>query len=205
MFQGTPIPDYAKVDDPLWTARFHDLANTMILCGAKGKLVQWATGLSTKQVKERYQKLCSEKSPLGRNGQADPKTFALPSHHKSRAWNIQCAVFAGVYEKLRDSMTEPAHRAWLLCTAYEIYTQLSTNVNPEDLVPFNNAYDIVNLTQCKEPPLKRHPCSDCGVSYLVLTSAEIDNQDCPVCFMAKRCEHLISIGSNRTKKLSSEA
>lgn len=200
MFHGTPIPSHATVDDPLWTARFHDLANAMILCCAKGKLVQWATGLSAKQVTERYQSLCSQKPPLGRNGQADPKTFALPSHHKSRAWNVQCAIFAAVYEKLRDSMTEPVHRAWLLYTAYDIYSHLSKNVDPVDLVPFNNAYDIVNHTQCKQPPLKLHPCSDCGVSYLVVTSAEIDNQDCPVCAMGKRCEHLISIGANRTKK-----
>ena len=204
MFQGSPIPAHATIDDPLWTARLQDLANQMVFFGAKGKLIQWATGLSAKQVTERYQKLCGTKPPLGRNGQADQRSFALPSQHKSRKWNIQCAIFASVYEKLRDSMTEPPHRGWLLHTSYHIYVQLS-NCDPVDLVPFNNAYDIVNHTQCKQPPLRLHPCPKCGIGYLVLTNAELDNQECPVCAVGKRCEHLISIGSNRAKKQAGEA
>ena len=199
MFQGTPIPDFASINDPLFAARFQDLANAMILHGAKGKLVQWATGLSAKQVTERYQKLCNTKPPLGRNGQADPKSFALPSQHKSRKWNIQSAIFASVYEQLRDSMVEPVHKGWLLCTAYDSYVKLS-NCDPADQIPFNNAYDIVNHTQCKHPPLRLHPCKECGCSFLVLTNAELDNQECPVCAVGKRCEHLINIGSNRAKK-----
>ena len=205
MFQGSPIPPHATVSDPLWLARFHDLANAMILCGAKGKLVTWATGLNSKQVTDRYIKLCGINPPLGRLGQADPKYFALRSHKRGFGWNIQCAIFTAVYQKMQESMTEPTHRGWLLYTAYDVYVQLTNGtVDKEDIIPFSNAYEIVAHTQGKQPTLKLHPCQDCGTNYLILTGAEIDNQDCPLCATGKRCDHLIKIGNVKSKKTASE-
>ena len=201
MFQGSPIPKTATVDDPLWTARFHDLANALILCGAKGKIVSWATGLTQKQVSERYMKLCGQFPPLGRNGQAEPKNFARPSKKCGYGWILQCAIFAGCYDRLKECMIEPVHKPWLLYTAYDAYRRLTQlDQARSEHIPINAAYDIVTHTQCQCPTLKLHPCPECGIRYLVLTSAEMDNQNCPICAIQKNCDHLIRTGTNAARK-----
>lgn len=70
MIHAPPIPDGATVDDPLWTARFYDLANALILCGTKAKIVSWATGLSPKQVSERYLRLTDASLGQERTGRS---------------------------------------------------------------------------------------------------------------------------------------
>lgn len=202
MSHSTPIPHDATVDDPLWSARFHELANALILSGAKGKIVSWATGLTPKQVSNRYVKLCGKFPPLGRTGQGNPVSFARPTSHRGgHAWTLQCAIFTGCYDRLKECMNGPVHKAWLLYTAHETYIRLTEDAAIRgEPIPINVAYDIVSHTQGKQPTLKLHPCPDCEIRYLVLTSAELDHQDCPVCAIQKNCDHLIKTGTLAARK-----
>lgn len=205
MPQSVPIPHGATVDDPLWTGRFYDLANSLILCGTKAKIVRWATGLTPKQVSERYLRLTGNYPPLGRNGQAEPKYFARPSKHNGPAWPLQCAIYAGCYERLKMSFEEPVHKPWLVYTAFNAYLQLTessialSSVKAER-ININVAFDLISQTQQKHPPLALHLCPDCGIRYLILTTAELDNQHCPICALQKQCDHLITTGTNAAKK-----
>lgn len=205
MIHTPPIPDDATVDDPLWTARFYDLANALILCGTKAKIVSWATGLSPKQVSDRYLRLTGKRPPLGRNGQADPKSYARPSKRVSRTWTLQCAIYSGCYERLKAAMNKPVHKAWLLYIAYEVYLDLTQpsmgrGSNRTDQITINVAYDLISHTQSRHPTLKLHPCPDCGIRYLVLTAADLENQNCPLCEIQKNCDHLIRTGTQAASR-----
>ncbi len=177
MMHSTPIPLGATVDDPLWTARFYDLANALILCGTKAKIVARATGLSQKQVSERYLRLTGNTPPLGRSGQADPKIYSRPSKSHGNGWVLQCAVFCGCYERLKESMTDSVDKAWLLYAAYDTYIRLTEKsvvdnpVRGAEQISINVAYDLVAHTQCLHPSLVLHRCKECGIRYLVLTTA----------------------------------
>lgn len=200
-----PIPENASVDDPLWTASFYELANELILCGTKAKIVAWATGLSPKQVSDRYMRLTGNHPPPGRNGQAEPRTYARPTKRYSQTWTLQCAIFTGCYERIKEAMKEPPHKAWLLYTSYRVYLELTKTSNGlgsmrTDKITTNVAYDIITHTQSIRPALKLHPCPHCGIRYLVLTGAELDNQNCPICEIQRNFEHLIATGTQAAAK-----
>ena len=138
MYPGSPIPEYAKFEDPLWTSRFLDLANAMVLMGAKPKLIARYTGLSSKAIAERYKRLTGQEAPAGRLQQTQPRHYALPHNRGGLDWNLQAATFSSIYLKIEKALDEPANRGWLLLTAYQAYYRL-TDAMQQAYVPYRVA------------------------------------------------------------------
>ncbi len=190
MFSGAPIPQHAEFDDPIWTGRFLDMANAMVLMGAKPKLIMRYTGLSQKAVTMRYKRLTGEEAPCGHNKTNLPKFFATPHNRGGLDFNMQAAAFAGIYLKLEEAMGEPVNLGWLLLTSYQAYVRLTDTIS--EAVPkltrlsINQAYTLathlgISDRMRNSATLALKDCGDCGTNYLVLTEAEIDNQRCPMC------------------------
>ncbi len=195
MYPGAPIPVNASFDDPLWTSRFFDLANEMVLMGGKPKLIARYTGLSSKSIADRYKRLTGKKAPCGRLQQTQPKPYAMPHNRGGLDWNIQAAVFASIYQKLEQALGEPANRGWLLLTAYQAYYRLTDMMQQElpklHRLSLNNAYDLMTHLGRGRGGLALQECDACGANYLVMTEAELDNQACPMCAIQQRFVKLV--------------
>ena len=199
MYPGAPISEAAQYDDPLWTSRFLDLANAMVLMGGKPKLICRYTGLSPKALADRYKRLTGQEAPSGRLQQTQPKHYAIPHNRGGRDWNLQAAAFASIYLKIERALDEPANRGWLLFTAYQAYYRLTDplqQVLPKlPRITLNNAYDLMTHLRYghgrKSAPLILKDCHECGASYLVCNEIELDNQSCPMCAIQKRYVGLV--------------
>lgn len=199
MHPGAPIPESAKFDDPLWTSRFLDLANAMVLMGGKPKLIARYTGLSPKAIADRYKRLTGQEAPAGRLQQTQPKHYAIPHNRGGLDWNLQSAAFASIYLKIERALDEPANRGWLLLTAYQAYFRLTDSLQQAlpklSRITLNNAYDLMTHLGYghgrKSAPLALKDCNDCGGSYLVITELELDHQTCPMCAIQKRFSKLV--------------
>ena len=190
----TPIPDNADFRDPVWAPHFMQLANAFVLFGAKPKLITRYTGLAPKAIVERYLKLRGENPPHGRMQQTLAKTYATPSNRGSLPWTLQAAAFANIYRKLQTAYprTTPINDGWMLAKAFETYTTLiekQGNTDPRLGLSITNAYDIKNYLNAGDLALLA--CQDCGASYLILTDAELDGQNCPMCLIQKRYAMLV--------------
>ena len=199
MYPGSPIPEYAKFEDPLWTSRFLDLANAMVLMGGKPKLIARYTGLSQKAIAERYKRLTGQEAPAGRLQQTQPRHYAIPHNRGGLDWNLQAATFSSIYLKIEKAIDEPANRGWLLLTAYQAYFRLTDSLQQAlpklSRISLNNAYDLMTHLGYghgrKSAPLRMKDCDDCGASYLVITELEFDHQSCPMCAIQKRFQMLV--------------
>lgn len=205
MHQGSPIPANVDLDDPLWVGRFSDLANQMILLGAKPKLVACYTGLNQKAISERYRKLTGQEPPGGRMAQTQPKFF-VASNANGYDFNLQSAIFAKIYINLEAAMGEPVHAGWLLVTAYQAYLRLTEDIASQ--VPrlarltLGNAYDLmmhVGFRRRHLATISLKECADCGSPYLVSTEVEKDACGCPLCAMQRRQDQL-AVNLDRTKQ-----
>lgn len=195
MHKGAPIPANVGYDDPLWAGRFSDLANEMILLGAKPKMVANYTGLNPKVVSDRYRRLTGQEPPGGRMSQAQPKFFV--SRTNGYEFMLQAAIFAKVYLKLEAAMGEPVHAGWLLVTAYQAYLRRTeevasgtSRINP---LTISNAYDLmihVGFRRRNLTAIQVKDCSDCGSPYLVAIEVEKDECVCPLCALQARQEQL---------------
>lgn len=203
MHAGAPIPETAQFDDPLWTSRFLDLAHAMIMLDGKPKLIARYTGLSAKSIADRYKRLTGHEAPAGRLQQAQPKHFAIPHNRGGLDWNIQAAAFAAVYLKIEAALDEPPNRGWLLTAAFQAYQRLTDPILAvmPDLprVGFNTGYDLMTHLGYgygrKSAALALKQCDVCGASHLIITTAELDNQSCPMCAIQRRYALLVENAS----------
>ncbi|MBX3669561.1 MAG: hypothetical protein KF778_14270 [Rhodocyclaceae bacterium] len=194
-----PIPLHAKLEDPVWTSRFLDLANTMVLFGGKPKLICRFTGLPAKAVAERYKLLTGRQAEAGRLPQAQPGYYACGHDNRNWDWNLQAAAFASIFLRIETAMDEPVNLGWLLTTAYQAYYRLTDplRVAIPDLqrVGFNSAYDLVRLLGFgegrKSAPLALKDCKTCGASFLVIAKAPFRNHMCPMCGIQRRLDEII--------------
>ncbi|MBZ0096788.1 MAG: hypothetical protein K8H75_15645 [Sulfuricella sp.] len=198
MYKATPIPESATIEDPLWTARFHDLANAMVLMSTRPKIISRYTGLSPRQVTERYVRLTNDVASPGRMGNGHPKRFAIPHDRGGLDWTIQSAVFTNCYLELEAAMGELVNRGWLLATTYHAYCRLTEPAFQETKMrrlTINAAYDLmthVGFGQYrKRAALAQQQCECCGTHFLVVTEAELDNQHCPMCALDKNYQRLV--------------
>ena len=208
MYPGSPIPESAKPDDPLWTGRFLDLAATMVVLGAKPTLVMRYTGLNSKAVAERYLRLTGKQAPKGRLQQTQPRNYAIAHNRGGYGWTIQAAAFANIYLQMEQALGFAPNRGWLLATAYEAYCHLTDSM--QEAIPnlvritFNNAYDLMihlGYGLCRRSaPLALHACPDCGTPYLVMTQLELDQQQCPMCSIHKRFTTLVENAATLARK-----
>lgn len=196
---GSPIPESAQHDDPVWTSRFLDLANEMVLVGAKPKLIARYTGLSPKAIADRYKRLTNQPAPPGRLQQTQPKNFAVPHSRGGLDWNLQSAAFASIYLKLERAFVESVNRGWLLLTAYQTYHRLTDPLQRKlprlCRININNAYDLMTHLRYgisrQGAPLALKDCPDCSASYLIITEIELDHQSCPMCAIQARYARLV--------------
>lgn len=206
MHQGAPIPAHAEFDDPLWFGRFSDLANAMILLGAKPKLVANYTGLNQKSITERYRRLTGQEPPGGRMAQAQPKFFCNPNAN-GHDFTLQSAIFATIYLKLERAMDEPAHAGWLLVTAYQAYLRLTDSIADQlprlNRLTLSHSYDLmmhVGFRRRNMAAISLKECECCGTTYLVANDYEKDQaEECPLCAMQRRQEQL-AVNLDRTKQ-----
>lgn len=205
MHQGAPIPINAEFDDPLWMGRFSDLANEMILLGAKPKLVANYTGLPQKAISDRYRRLTGEDPPGGRMAQTQPKFFCAPNANGFE-FNLQSAIFAKIYIKLEEAMGEPVHAGWLLVTAYQAYLRRTEAIADEvprlSRLTLGNAYDLmmhVGFRRRHMAAIVVKECGDCGSPYLLAAELERESCGCPLCAMQRRQDQL-AVNLDRTRQ-----
>lgn len=213
--RNKPIPESAEFDDPLWTSSFLDLANSMIVLGARPKLIGRYTGLSIRAIRERYRRLVGKEAPGGRLQQTQTKAFSTPNSRGGHDWLVQAAAFAGVFLKIESAMNdEPVNRGWLLVTAYATYRRLTDPMlesTPKlNRLSLNTAYEIMTYlgygSNRKFAPLSLQRCAVCGTGRLVVTEIETDSQSCPMCSINKRYVHLLNnVERNAAQKRLSAA
>lgn len=199
MHPGAPIPQTAQFDDPIWKSRFLDLANGMVLMGAKPVLIHRYTGLSPKLIAELYKRLVGQEAPSGRLQQALPKHYAIPHNRGGLEWILQTAAYASTYLKFEKAFDVIPNRGWLLLHSYQAYIRLTDPLQQEvprlTRVTLNNAYDMmIHLgigPSRKGARLALRDCDECGASHLVVTDLELDHQTCPMCAIQNRFMRLV--------------
>jgi hypothetical protein len=212
MHPGTPIPVSAFFHDPLWLGRFIDLANELVLMNAKPKIIARYTGLQSKAIATRYLRLNNTIAKKGRLKLASSRSFAAVHKRWGYDWNIQAATFASICLKIERSFDFPLNRGWLLATAYKTYLSLTEGMMKPlptlNRLTFDDAYDLMNHFLPDRAGLALHECNDCGTNYLVITEAELDGQNCPMCSMQQRFVNLLQnvekITALRNQKRSGE-
>ena len=189
MFNGSPIVESASFNDPLWAPRFLEMANEMVILGAKSKLITRYTGLTQKAVAERYRRLTGEEAPAGRLQQTMGKFYAMQHSRGGWDWVMQSATFARVYLQMEAAFGEPVNRGWLLLTSYQAYIRLTDallEASPRTTrLTINQGYDLAHKLGSgpsrKTAELRLKECDDCGTHHLIVRDIELDNQKCPMC------------------------
>ena len=208
MNPGTPIPESAQFDDPIWKSRFLDLATGMVKMGAKPVLIHRYTGLSPKVIAELYKCLTGQEAPSGRLQQALPKHYAIPHNRGGLEWILQTAAYASTFFKFEKALDIVPNRGWLLLHSYKAYERLTAPLQHEiprlSRVTLNNAYDMmIHLgvgPSRKGARLALRDCNECAGSHLVVTDQELDHQTCPMCAIQSRYMKLVE----NSQKISAE-
>jgi hypothetical protein len=198
------IPESAETDDPAWSGRFHELANAMVMYGAKSRLIQRFTGLKHKEIVQRCQILKGCEPAAGRLRSIKPARFVTRFDRSTNDFLLQCAAFAQCLTRIESAFTEPLNRGWLLVMAYRTYDRLSErlvgamslqkldiNVCWELMVHFGNARfrHLADIAQ--------KSCSHCGTHFLALNAAEETSDFCPMCGIQQYYQRLTQAGLQR--------
>lgn len=205
-----PIPKDADPTDPRWESAFLDLAQGFVMAGAKVRIITRFADIPVAKIRRMYRSLREMDPPAGPVAQASARFFALPGKHTSEAWNFQCAIFLGCYERLASITDVPLHRGWRLLTAFTVYLSLTEKLARDARVKrldINQAYAL--LTHCGfleaagTPELQRMECPVCLMHFLVVTTERADLQGCPICAMNANSIRLVKQGrATRSEKRS---
>jgi Flagellar transcriptional activator (FlhC) len=184
----TPIPADARARDPRWAIAYLELANGMVLAGAKAKLIERFTDLPHRRVTELYKALLGTPPPAGPIMQGNARYFTVPSRETSESWIIQCAVFLACYEQIGTITTMALQRGWRLLAAFNSYQSLTEAISRTGSVrrlDINQGYAL--LTYCGflsgegAAEIKRAQCPTCFIRYPVLAATKPGARRCPVC------------------------
>lgn len=182
-----PIPDGVQNTDPVWQSQFIELANALVIAGAKGKIIERYTGLTHRRVREIYQALRNEHPPSGPVFQGTPQFFAT-NRENSFSWNLQCAIFMECYSRLEKLIPIEVNRGWLLLKAFHAYQQKTQKLYQAKGIrrlDINNAYSLLVMTGFglgrSNADLHSTTCTKCHSPYLVIANEEPEGQPCPVC------------------------
>jgi len=181
-----PLPDNARPGDPRWAIAFLDLAEGLVMAGAKGKIIERFTNLSHRRVTSMYKAFRGIAPPAGPVMQGSARYFAMPSKRTSTAWSIQCAIFLACYERMGRITKTPVQRGWLLLAAFNSYLSLTENLKETTSIKrldINQAYAL--LTYCgfmmlPAAELQRKECPICSIKYPVVANEGLKTQACPV-------------------------
>jgi hypothetical protein len=207
-----PIPNGADPSDPRWESAFLDLAQGLVMAGAKLRMISRFVSIHTTKIRRMYRTLRRIEPPPGPIMQGTAKFFAVPGKHTSEAWNFQCAIFLACFDRIGKITDVPLHRGWRLLAAFNTYLSLTEKLARDTGVKrldINQAYAL--LTHCGfledsgAHELERTECHVCLMSYLVVRTERLDLQGCPICAMnanATRLQHdggATQFGSSVTK------
>jgi len=183
-----PIPENARPGDPRWGLAFLDLAQGMVIAGAKAKLIERFTNLSHSRVRELYKALRGIAPPAGPIVQGSARHFAMRSKHTSEAARIQCAIFLACYERMGKISPTPLQRGWRLLAAFNSYLSLTEKLSqaiPVKRLDINQAYALLSfagfMTLSSGAELQLRKCRVCLIHYPVVANEPLDEQGCPVC------------------------
>ena len=193
-----PIPENARPGDPRWAVAFLDLAQGLVIEGAKAKLIERFTDLPRSKIKELYKALRGTPPPAGPVMQGSARYFALPGKHTSEALRIQCVIFLACYERMAKISSTPVQRGWLLLAAFNSYLSITEEkLSPADAIKrldINQAYALLSYCGFTTMPngaeLQLRQCEICSISYPVVAAEALDIQGCPVCAIDENCERL---------------
>ncbi len=184
----TPIPEGARPDDPKWAAAYLELANGLVMAGAKAKLVSRFTDLPQKRVRQLYRALRGMDPPAGPVVQGSARFFAMPGKHTSEAWVVQSVFFLECYDRIGKANALPMDRGWRLLAAFTAYldvTEKHNQATADKRFDINQAYALLThcgfLTDAGTAELKRKQCQVCLIRYPVVATALPDSHGCPVC------------------------
>ena len=185
-----PIPEDADPTDPRWESAFLDLAQGLVLAGAKIRIINRFVDIPVTKIRRMYRVLRDMDPPSGPILQGNARFFAMPGKHTSEAWNFQCSIFLGCYERIGNITDVSLHRGWRMLAAFSVYLSLTDKLSRDTGVKrldINHAYAL--LTHCGfleaggKSELQRQECPVCLMSYLVVTTERLDLQGCPICAM----------------------
>ncbi len=184
----TPILEDARSGDPRWECAFLELAQGLVMAGAKAKIIERFTHLPHDKVSKMYKALRGTAPPSGPVMQGSARYFAVPSKETSEAWSIQCAIFLACYERMGKITTMPVQRGWRLLAAFRSYLSITEKLNETTSIKrldINQAYALLTycgfMTLPSNAELQRRQCPVCSINYPVVASEKLTTQGCPVC------------------------
>ena len=184
----TPITAEARSEDPRWSVHFLKLAEGLVVCGAKAKLVERFTELPHSRVKLLYRAVRGTAPPAGPVTQGSVRHFAIPGKHTPESLRVQCAIFLACYDRVGRITTTPLQRGWQLLVAFRAYLDLTERASKTASMrrlDINQAYALLTycgfLTLRAEAEMQRELCPDCGIAYAVAVNEPRAKQGCPVC------------------------
>jgi hypothetical protein len=196
-----PIPEGADPTDPRWESAFLDLAQGLVMAGAKARIITRLVDVHVNKIRRMYRVLRDMDPPSGPVVQGSARFFARPGKHTSEAWNFQSSIFVGCYERIGEITEVRLHRGWRLLAAFSAYLSLTEKIARDTGVKrldINHAYAL--LTHCgfleagRKSELQRADCPVCLISYLVVCTERLDQQGCPICAMNANCTRLVQQG-----------
>jgi len=205
-----PITRDAQPSDPRWEREFVELAHGLVMAGAKTKLIARYTGMSIRKIRSLYRLLRRMAAPAGPIVQGKARYYAVRITRTTSAWNIQCAIFLGCYERIGMIAEEPLHRGWQLLTAFKIYLSVTEALKKSTAakrLDINQAYAVLTHCGFLEDPkaeLQRRECPSCLIRYPVVTTMPLKSQPCPVCSMNANSRRLVEQGAPAGRKSAAQ-
>jgi hypothetical protein len=204
----TPIPE-ARPGDPRWEVAYLELANGLIMAGARAKLIERYTFLSHRRVSAMYRALRGISPPAGPTLQGKASYFTAANPESSAAWSIQCALFLACYERMGTISTIPLQRGWRLLAAFNTYLNLTDSPNssgPVKRLNINQAYAL--LTYCgflsahSDAEVRRRRCPACSMNYPILANRKAESQRCPICAINANLQRLATQAGNAARRFA---
>lgn len=205
----TPIPEDARPRDPRWEVAYLELANGLIMAGAKAKLVELYTSVSHRRVSAMYKSLLGIKPPGGPLLQGKASYFTTSNPETTGAWSIQCALFLACYERMGTVSKIPLQRGWRLLAAFNAYLSITEAPNASAVpkrLDINQAYAL--LTYCGflnthgVAEVRRRQCPTCSINYPVLAIEKPESQGCPLCAMNANLQRLAEQAGKAARRFS---
>ena len=207
----TPIPEDARPADPKWAVAYLELANGLVMAGAKARLITRFTDMSLNRVRELYRALRGVDPPSGPLMQGKAGFFTRPGKHNSEAWNIQSAIFLACYDRMGKITGQPLHRGWQLLASFTVYLSFTERQYAEMRIKrldINQAYALLSHARFLSPSaggdMRRKECPSCRLSYPVAPADPLDTQKCPLCAINSNLNHLTRQGMARAASIASQ-
>jgi transcriptional activator FlhC len=182
------LPEHARPGDPRWALAFLELAQGLVMAGAKAKLIERFTDLTHDKVRNMYRALRGTAAPPGPVMQGSASYFARPGKNTSEASRVQCAIFLACYERMGKITATPVQRGWRLLAAFNAYLSLTEKLAQATRVKrldINQAYALLTycgfMAQASGTELRRRQCPTCSLHYPVVANERLDTQGCPIC------------------------